>query len=56
VKPYILVLGKGYRELEKHVNEAITNGYVPSGGPFAMVRHERLDDWYCQAMVLPHLA
>ena len=50
--PYIIVTGNGTRELQKHVNDAINNGYRPTGGPFRIGSGGEYGcDWYGQAMI-----
>lgn len=51
MKKYIIVQTNGnFVDLARFVNQAMENGYVPTGGPFPMGGDGCL--WWGQAMVL----
>lgn len=47
---YTIVKAKSFVDLEKSVNEAIRNGYVPTGGPVRLGGDGVV--WWGQAMIL----
>lgn len=50
---YVIVEGRDLKHLAGYVNDAIQNGYSPTGGPFLIYRGGfGEDDRWGQAMVL----
>lgn len=47
---YIIIKATSFKGLEKSVNEAISNGYVPTGGPVRLGGDGVV--WWGQAMIL----
>ncbi|KKL90959.1 hypothetical protein LCGC14_1899460 [marine sediment metagenome] len=49
MKPYIIVIGRSFEELEENVNLLLVEGYLPTGGPI------QLGGYFTQAVYLPNV-